>query len=353
MQNEMPFVSVIVPTRNESLFIANCLDSILIQTYPNQRFEVLVVDGMSEDGTAKIVASYTKKYDHIKMLENPKRITACALNIGIKTAKGSIIIWMSSHNRYEKNYILHSVTFSRKYEADNVGGAIITLPRNDTIIGKAIVACLGHPFGVGNSFFRIRSNKPKWVDTVFGGCYKREIFNKIGMFNEGLVRGQDIEFNLRLKKAGGRTLLTPDIVSYYYARSDMKSFWKHNWSNGVWAILPFLYSSIMPVSWRHLVPVVFVISLIGSAILGLVSTLFFRLFLVIVAAYTFANLAASSQIAFRQRDFRYFGVMPYVFVLLHVAYGLGSVWGTLKVAASKQFWKNRFRALLSHRRQLC
>ena len=106
--------------------------------------------------------------------------------------------------------------------------------------------------------FRVHTDEPKWVDTVFGGCYRREVFDRVGLFNENLVRGQDMEFNLRLKKAGGKTLLVPDIVSYYYARSDIKSFWKHNFTNGVWAILPFLYSPIMPVSWRHLVPLIFV-----------------------------------------------------------------------------------------------
>jgi cellulose synthase/poly-beta-1,6-N-acetylglucosamine synthase-like glycosyltransferase len=341
--SELRFTSIIIPCRNEERFIESCLDSIIANDYPKEKVEVLAVDGMSEDGTALVIEHYTKEYPWIRLLENPKRITPVALNIGIKNAKGKIIIWMSAHNRYEKEYISRSVESLNKFGADNVGGIMTTLPRIDNFTGRAIVASLSHRFGVGNSYFRVQTNEPKWVDTVFGGCYRREVFDRVGLFNENLVRGQDMEFNLRLKKAGGKTLLVPDIVSYYYARSDIKSFWKHNFTNGVWAILPFLYSPIMPVSWRHLVPLIFVSGLLGSALLGLVWTLFFYLFLIILGSYGLANLAASVQITFQKRDIRYFIVMPFIFGILHFGYGLGSLLGVLKIVATAQFWKNCFR----------
>jgi len=154
---------------------------------------------------------------------------------------------------------------------------MITLPAQDTLIGKAIAKSLSCRFGVGNSYFRTGTDKPKWVDTVFGGCYRKEIFSKVGLFNESLPRGQDMEFNLRLKRAGFKTLLVPNIVSYYYAKPDMKSFIKHNYINGVWAILPFKYSKIMPVSLRSLVPLFFVVSLLSSWILAIFLP-FFRFF---------------------------------------------------------------------------
>jgi cellulose synthase/poly-beta-1,6-N-acetylglucosamine synthase-like glycosyltransferase len=214
-----------------------------------------------------------------------------------------------------------------------------TLPRIDNFTGRAIVASLSHRFGVGNSYFRVQTNEPKWVDTVFGGCYRREVFDRVGLFNENLVRGQDMEFNLRLKKAGGKTLLVPDIVSYYYARSDIKSFWKHNWANGVWAILPFLYSPIMPVSWRHLVPLIFVTALIGSAVLGFLLPLFVWFFGVILGSYVLASLTVSLQIAFQKRDVKYFAVMPFIFGILHFGYGLGSLMGVFKILGTARFWK--------------
>ncbi len=335
----MPFVSVIIPCRNEAGFIGDCLQSIIDNDYSKERIEVLVVDGMSEDGTRAVIESYAGQYPWIGLIENTRKTTPVALNIGVKNAKGEIIIWMSAHNRYEKDYVSRSVESLERYGADNVGGIMRTLPREDSFIGRGIVASLSHRFGVGNSYFRVHTDEPKWVDTVFGGCYRREVFDRVGLFNENLVRGQDMEFNLRLKKAGGTTLLVPDIVSYYYARSDMRSFWKHNWGNGVWAILPFLYSPIMPVSWRHLVPLIFVTSLLGSAFLGLFWTPFLYLFLIILGSYGVANLGASLQIALEKRNIRYMFAMPFVFPALHFAYGLGSLWGVLNVLSSRLFWR--------------
>lgn len=339
----LPLVSVIIPCRNEEKFIGKCLDSIIANDFPKNKLEVLVVDGMSEDGTRGIIERYGRQHPWIRLIENPRRITPVALNIGIKNAKGDIIIWMSAHNRYEEAYVSRSVESLLKYGADNVGGIMKTLPREDTFTGQAIVASLSHRFGVGNSYFRVMPKEPKWVDTVFGGCYRREVFDRVGLFNENLVRGQDMEFNLRLKKAGGKTLLVPDIVSYYYARSDIKSFWKHNLTNGVWAILPFLYSPIMPVSWRHLVPLIFVTALLGSFIFGLVWNSFLFLFLIILGCYGLVSLGASLQIALEKGNFRYMLAMPIVFASLHFAYGLGSLWGVFQMFSSSLFWKRLFR----------
>jgi len=334
-----PLVSIIIPCQNEERFIGDCLDSIVANDYPKGGLEVLAIDGMSEDGTRSILMGYAEKYPWIKLFDNQKKITPVALNIGIANGRGEIIIWMSAHNRYDKNYISRCVESLERYGADNVGGIMRTLPREDSFTGRGIVASLSHRFGVGNSYFRVHTDEPKWVDTVFGGCYRKEVFARVGLFNENLVRGQDMEFNLRLKKAGGKTLLVPDIVSYYYARSDIKSFLKHNFTNGVWAILPFLYSPIMPVSWRHLVPLIFVAGLIGSGVLGFLLPLFSWLFLVILGSYMLANLGASFQIALQKRDMRYFVVMPFVFGIVHFGYGLGSLLGVFKILGTAQFWQ--------------
>ena len=339
IEKELLYVSIIIPCRNEEKFIGRCLDSIIANDYPKDKLELLVMDGMSEDGTRDTIRSFARQYPWIRFMENPKQITPVALNMGIASAKGEIVIWMSAHNHYEKDYISRSVESLNKYGADNVGGIMKTLPRIDNFTGQAIAASLSHRFGVGNSYFRAQTDKPKWVDTVFGGCYRRDVFDRIGLFNENLVRGQDMEFNLRLKKAGGKILLVPDIVSYYYARSDIRSFWKHNFTNGVWAILPFLYSPVIPVSWRHLVPLIFVAGLIGSAVLGFLLPGFFWLFLVILGSYVLANLTASFRIALQKRDLRYLVVMPFIFGILHFGYGLGSLLGVFKILGTAQFWQ--------------
>jgi len=309
-------VSIIIPCRNEEKYIAKCLDSIVSQDYPKENLEVLVVDGMSEDKTKEIVKEYSKRYPFIKFLENPNKFTSFALNIGIKKAKGEIIVRMDAHAGYEKDYISKCVRYLKEYNADNIGGTMKTLARENTIVAKAIALCLSHPFGVGGSQFRIGANKPKWVDTVFNGCYKKEVFDKIGLFNENLIRSQDMEFNLRLKKAGGRILLHPAIVSYYYPKSNLKDFFLHNIQDGIWAILPLKFVKI-PLKLRHYVPLVFVLTLPLS-----------------VWPYILLSLFFSAKTAFREKDFRLFFMMPLVFAARHIGYGLGSIIGLIKLLNS-------------------
>ncbi len=328
-------ISIIIPCRNEGKFISKCLESIILQDYSKEKLEVLVVDGMSEDGTREILKGYAKKYLFIKVLDNPKKITPCALNIGIKNAKGEIIMRIDAHTTCEKDYMLKCIKYLNGYNADNVGGIMVTLPRDSSLLGKAIAIVLSHPFGVGNSVFRTGAKEPKWVDTVFGGCYKKEVFDKIGLFNENLPRGQDMEFNLRLKRAGLKTLLVPEIVSYYYARSEFKPFCKYNFKNGLWAILPFKYTKIMPVSLRHLVPFIFVLSIIVSGVLSFFSSIFFWLFLLIVGSYSLINICFSLKIALRKKNVKYLFTIPIIFASLHIGYGLGSIWGVVKLVGRK------------------
>lgn len=333
-----PFVSIIIPCRNEEKFIGECLDSIIANDYPKDRLEVFIVDGMSEDETKRIVENYIEQYSFIKLLSNPRKITPCALNIGIKNAMGEIIMRMDAHATFEKSYISKCVKYLNEYNVDNVGGTMITRPRKDTFIGKTIVTALSNRFGVGGSAFRIGAKEVTEVDTVFGGCYRKEVFDKIGFFNEKLSNTQDVEFNLRLKKKNGKILLVPDIISYYYTRSDFKSFLKNNFRNGVWSILPFKFTATMPVSWRHLIPLVFVLSLIGSlglwglsGLLGLHSLLSFLSFLFIIILYFLASIYFSVKIALKKNDLRYFFIMPIIFASLHIGYGLGSMWGLVKL----------------------
>jgi glycosyltransferase involved in cell wall biosynthesis len=337
--NDLSLISVIVPCRNEEQFIRKCLDSIISNDYPKDRLQVLVVDGMSEDSTRQIIESYQKQYSFMRAFENPLRITSCALNLGIESSEGDLLLWLSAHNVYESQYISKCVRYLKEYKADAVGGIIKPIPRKNGSIGKAVCIALSHPFGVGNSAHKIGASRPQWADTAFGTCYRREVFEKIGTFNENLVRGQDMEFASRLKKAGLKNLLVPELKSYYYAHSDLSSLWRHCWKNGVWAILPFLYSEVIPVSWRHLVPLAFVSSLAVSALLGLMKAFFWWVFLGIAVVYAVSNLVASSQVAWRKRDFRYLVVMALVFVVMHVSYGLGSVWGSIKLLTSSGFWK--------------
>lgn len=357
-KNNLSLISIIIPCRNEEKFIKKCLNSILEQKYPKNNLEILVVDGMSEDKTRKIVKEYSKKYFFnelprskligyhkdiirsklqeikplkiIKLLDNPKKFTSFAFNIGIKSSKGEIIMMAGAHSIYEKNYISKCAKYLKKYNTDNVGGVMKILPRKNSLTAKTIAICLSHPFGIGDSQFRQKLKKPKWADTVFGGCYKKEVFDKIGLFNENLFRSQDMEFNLRLKRAGGKILLCPDIISYYYARSTLKEFIKHNFSNGVWATYPLKFVKI-PLSLRHYIPCIFVVSIMIAVILSLFYPLFLFLLGSIFFLYAGINLLASLQIAIKQKNPLYLFTMPLIFATLHISYGIGSVVGLIKI----------------------
>ncbi len=295
-----PLVSAIVLCRNEEKFIDKCLDSIIANDYPKEKLEILVVDGMSEDRTREIVEKYRKDYQFIKLINNSKKLTPFAFNEGIRNSNGELVMIMSAHATYGTDYIKKCVSASHKYNAENVVGIWKILPRGDGFIDKAIVLALSSSFGVGNAKYRTASDKKKeaeYVDTGAYGCYKKSVFENVGLFNENLSRGQDMEFNLRLKMAGGKTILVPDAVVYYSARSDFNSFCKHNFRNGVWALLPFQYSSALPVSSRHLVPLAFVSSLIISGMLTLFLPNFFWLFLFIISSYSLCNIYFSARIA--------------------------------------------------------
>jgi len=331
---ELPFISIIVPCRNEGRFIGACLQSIVDNGYPEGRLEVFAVDGESDDDTPDTVQRLGKRYPCVRLLHNARRVTPAALNLGIGVSKGEYVLWMSAHNTYPQGYIAECVTMATRYGADNVGGIIVTEARDPGLFAPLIVAALTHRFGVGNSPFRLGGDQAQWVDTVFGGCYRRDVFTRVGLFNEALTRGQDIEFNLRLKRAGLRTLLVPSIRSVYLARSRFGDFLRHNWINGMWAVLPFLYVRHLPVGLRHLVPLAFVTAIAFGIGVGLAVPHGWWLLGVIGVCYAAVATAAALDLARKRRDWSFVLAMPFVFLALHLSYGAGSLFGVLRLAAA-------------------
>jgi hypothetical protein len=206
-----------------------------------------------------------------------------------------------------------------------------TIARDSGPFADPIRIVLTHPLGVGNSRFRTGLDKPCWVDTVFGGCWRRQVFDRVGKFNEKLVRSQDMEFNIRLRRAGGKILLAPDLEARYYARATMGAFWRHNWSNGVWAILPFAYSDVVPVRWRHVAPLAFVSAFIVSMVGWSVGWLPWGAPVVVAGPYAAAILGASAAVAVRARRASWALLLPATFASLHFGYGAGSLWGVLRL----------------------
>lgn len=323
-----PFVTALITTRNEEEFINKCLDSLIANDYPKNKLEILVIDGISKDKTQKIVKEYSKKYSFIKLIENPKIITSAGWNIGIKQAQGEIIVIFGAHATYSPTYISKSVKHLQDYNADAVGGALKAIPANNTLIAKVIALSLSHVFSSGPSYRSI--NKIAWVDTVFGGCYKKEIFQKIGFYNQNLVRSSDMDFNIRLKKGGGKILFAPDIVTNYYPKSTFKEFFRHNIRDGIWAIYPLKFRASL-FKFRHLAPLFFVLSILISAIIALFLPLFTYVFIGILTIYFLTSLSFSLQIAAKEKEITLIPFLIISFAIRHFGYGIGSVIGLIKL----------------------
>lgn len=318
-------VTVILPCRNEARYIDPCLDSILAATYPADALEVLVVDGQSTDATRDKVAEYSAKHPRIRLLDNPKRIVPTALNIGIREATGDVIVRMDAHVVYPPEYIPRLVAALTESGADNVGGCMVTLPADGTATAQAIAIGLGHPFGVGNSHFRIGARQQQFVDTVPFGCFPRDVFQRVGLFDEEMVRNQDDEFNHRILRKGGRVLLLPDVVCYYYARGSFRQVARMFYQYGAFKPLVARKSGrIMTI--RQLVPAAFVLGLGGSAVGSLLWSPLIWGTAGIAAAYSAAVLACAARVA-ASHGRRCALALTAVFPIVHLSYGIGFLRG--------------------------
>jgi succinoglycan biosynthesis protein ExoA len=330
-QNNLPSISIIVLCRNEKDFIAGCLDSLLANDYPRDRFEILVADGMSEDGTRSIVEFYAKQHSFLKLVDNPRKLPSSAANQGIRVAKGDLIMIAGAHAVYPKDYVSKCAIYSQNYpEAGNVGGVRETEARDKTIFGKAIAYVSSHPFGAGTAGYHRGGASPSWVESVWGGCYRREVFEKIGIYNELLVVGEDREFNRRLRNSGGRILQVPEIKCTYFARSKLFDYCRWAFRMGFWPFYAEKLTKRRLVSVRNFVPLAFVITLVLGLGASLRSPAARYSFGGVLLVYVLACLASAIALVAREKDPRYFVAAPIVFSLTHFLYGVGSAYGILK-----------------------
>ena len=319
-----PLVSVVIPCRNEEAYIAACLDSILAGDYPRNLLEILVVDGQSDDGTREILSRYATRHPYIILLENPRRTTPAALNVAIRAASGSVIIRMDAHVLYPWYYIRRLVEALEETGADNVGGVLDTVAVDDTPTARAIALGLSHPFGVGNSHFRTGSRVRREVDTVPFGCYRREIFDRIGLFDEELIRNQDDEFNFRLIGRGGRVLLVPEVRCRYFPRRSFRQVARMYYQYGYFKpLVARKVGRVMTV--RQVVPSILVATLMASAGLSPWTPGAGAVFASIAGVYAVFVLACSAAAA--GTDLRCGMALTAVFPILHFSYGIGFIRG--------------------------
>ncbi len=329
-------VSVICPLFNEERFIEKCIKSILEQDYPQDKLEVLFVDGRSTDHTADIVKHYSKQHPFIKLLDNPERVVPYALNKGLAESKGEVVMRIDGHCTYPTNYISELVRYLYELDADNVGGVWNTQPAKDTAICYAIALASSHPFGVGGSMHKIGSSKIIETDTVPFGCYKREVFERTGLFDTELVRNQDDEFNGRLLNLGGKIFLIPQVIINYTARDSIRKMRHMYYQYGLYK--PLVNKKLgAPATIRQFFPLLFLLFLVLGGIASIFSPFVLKLYVSILLLYLFISLVVGGMGAIRTRSPLVMVLMPYVFLNIHLSYGFGYLRGIFKVLGKKNY----------------
>jgi len=340
---EQSLVSIIIPTLNEEGFIGNCLRSISNTSYPKDKLEVLIADGMSSDNTRREILEATKEIGiQTRILDNPGITVPPGFNKAVREARGEIIIRLDAHCLYVEDYIGKAVKVFSSVEADNVGGPCITKARNDSLSAKVMVAVVSHWFGVGNSQFRI-SDKAQYVDTVPFGVFKRDLFKKVGLMDERISRNEDMVLNQRILENGGKIYLDPSLEIYYLTRSDWTSYYKHAWTNGFWnAMSHYLVPSVMRL--RHVIPGMFAFYLICLLICFMLAFVFpgfgqplLALASLPIAAYLLLDITATVQLG-KRFGWKVAPLASVTFFLYHSIYGFGNLWGWWKVLRKDFPW---------------
>jgi succinoglycan biosynthesis protein ExoA len=321
----LPLVSVIVAMRNEEGFIERCLDSLAAQDYPHELLEVLVIDGRSTDRSRETVSAVRDRVPHLQLLDNEKKVSPAAFNIGIREANGDVVTIISAHCYLATDYVSRCVEYLHRTGADCVGGPIETVGEKDT--ARAIALAMSSPFGVGDALFRY-SDQEQYVDTLAFGAYRRDIFERVGLFDEELVGSEDDEFNYRLRSQGGKLFLTPAIKSFYYGRSSLRALCRQYFSYGLGKVR-VMRRHPGQIRLRHLIPSLLVLGLLVSAALGLFSPWFALLCAVFAGCYVAASLLVALRIASRE-GWRYLPLLPLAFACLHLSYGTGFLVGVVR-----------------------
>lgn len=335
MNNKNMLASIIIPVLNEEGFIAECLESIINDTDHIEKMEILIIDGGSTDRTLEISERFMQKYNFVKIFHNKKAITPAALNIGIKNSNGEFIVRLDAHATYCKKYINKCINVLSELgeEVANVGGYIETKPSVSSFFSKATAYCLSSIFGVGISKFRISKPKKRgFVDTVPFGCFRKNIFDEIGLFNEDEPRNEDLEFNKRILRSNKKIVMDPEISSTYFSRSGLKELFHQQFDNGKIVTNKYRGKDRFH-TYRHFVPLFFFLYLFSIPIFFLTSNVIIFsielpiLYLAPLILYAFLNVGFSLFLAINKKEMVLFPYLTFTFFLIHFTYGAGSFFG--------------------------
>lgn len=322
-------VSIIIPIRNEAAYISRCLDSVFSQTnLTGTELEVIVVDGLSTDNTREIVSEYQCQHPNLILLDNPGLIVPKGMNRAYAVAKGDVIIRVDGHCEIAPDYVSNCLKHLRQSDAVGVGGPMQTI--GETPLSETIAVGMSSVFGVGDSAFRTTNGNTQFVDSIPFPAYTRCIIEKVGKYDEELVRNQDDEYNYRIREAGGKLLLAGDIQSRYYSRGSLGKLWKQYYQYGLYKVR-VLQKHPKQMSIRQFIPPLFVGSLLISLLASFVLPYVWFLFILLSGYYLLVNLAASILTASR-RGWKHLPLLPVIFPILHISYGLGFLVGMVKFA---------------------
>lgn len=321
-------VAIIIPTLNEELYIASCLESIKAQTYPFDMMDIMVVDGGSKDKTREIVDDFSSSHSNVRLLDNPGRIQSIAFNIGVKNSDAPYVIRLDAHVSYEKHYIERCIKHLETMpEVGDVGGICETKVRRPGILSESIAVLCQSKFGIGGAAFRVGASAG-YVDTVPFGAFPRNVINEVGGMREDLARAEDNEYVSRIRRAGYKVYLDPDIISTYYARDTFTGIIKQMYANGK-SIGQLFYVDRSAIGLRHFVPLAFVLGLLFSFCGTFIWFPIFYLLLTVIGLYSIVNILATC-LECKKHGWKYIVALPILFMSVHISYGVGTIFGLIK-----------------------
>src|ERR1035437_6597905 len=324
-------IDVAIPVLNEARYIRGCLDSVLVFERPaGLQWNIYVVDGGSTDGTKLIAEEYAARNPEIEVLDNPGRIQSCALNLALQKATGDYVLRLDAHAKYAPNYLLRCIEAALASDADNVGGIFKTQCVADTYAARLVQAITTHRFGIGNAEFRLLP-EPGPADTVPYGFFKRSVFEKVGLFDERLVRNQDYELNRRILANGGRIWLDPSIVVQYYNQPTLSAFLRKQflkegpYNAYLWFLAPYARAL------RHGITGAFALGVVAGAALSPFAAWIACPYCLMMALYFLLGFVAGVQQASRHNEWRHAIAFPPALFLFHFSHGLGFLSGLLRL----------------------
>jgi succinoglycan biosynthesis protein ExoA len=318
-----PFISVIVPVRNEAAFVRNTLEQLLTQDYDPDRFEVLVADGQSTDGTAALVRALTERHPHLRLLPNRRRWSSAGRNVALAEARGDLVVIVDGHCELgNSNYLRDLADAFTRSGAECVGRPQPLDVTGATVLQRAIAVARSSPLGHHPESFIYSSAEQFVTPHSVAVAYRREVFDKVGRFDESFDACEDVEFNHRLARAGMRCFFTPRVAVRYYPRSTLRGLFKQMARYGRGRVR-LLRKHPDTFSVSGFLPAAFVLGLLAGPLLVWLSLWLGVMYGSALLLYASLVGAVSVLSAVRARDTRLLPWLPLVFLTIHVGAGCG------------------------------